>query len=116
MPIRHSLGPVLRGIVALALSIGLIPQCAFGQLPWMNTALSPEQRADLLIAAMTLDEKIQQIGNQAFPDNELPGCGFTAVGRQIQGIPRLAIPTFRQINGGNGVRGGACVLSQPPLK
>ena len=107
----NGLGPKLGWVMAVVLSFCLIPQPASTQspLPWMNTALSPEQRADLLIAAMTLDEKIQQIGNQAFPDNELPGCGFTAVGRQIQGIPRLAIPTFRQINGGNGVRGGACV-------
>jgi beta-glucosidase len=70
---------------------------------------SSAARADDLVKAMTLDEKIQQISNRAFPDQELPGCGFTPVGRQIEGIPRLAIPTFRQINGGNGVRGGACL-------
>jgi len=70
---------------------------------------SSAARTDDLLNAMTLDEKIQQIANRAFLDRELPGCGFTAVGRQIEGIPRLAIPTFRQINGGNGVRGGACL-------
>ncbi len=75
----------------------------------MNTSLTPQARTELLIDAMTLDEKIQQIANQAFPETELPGCGFTDVGRQIKGIPRLAIPTLRLINGGNGVRGGACL-------
>ncbi len=107
----NGLGPKLGWVMAVVLSFCLIPQPASTQspLPWMNTALSPEQRADLLIAAMTLDEKIQQIANQAFPDNELPGCGFQRNGRQIQGIPRLAVPTLRQINGGTGVRGGACL-------
>ena len=30
-------------------------------LPWMNTALAPEQRAALLIPAMTQDEKLEQM-------------------------------------------------------
>ena len=109
MTTRRSLGPMLPKMAMLALFIGLISQPGFAQLPWMNTSLSPEARTELLIRAMTLDEKIQQLGNQAFPDTELPGCGFTEIGRQIRGIPRLAIPTFRAINGGTGIRGGACV-------
>ncbi len=86
----NGLGPKLGWVMAVVLSFCLIPQPASTQspLPWMNTALSPAQRTELLIQAMTLDEKIQQIGNQAFRDTELPGCGFTAIGRQIQGIPR----------------------------
>jgi beta-glucosidase len=110
----HSLGPMLHYMAALALSIGLISRPALGQLAWMNTTLTPQARTELLLGAMTLDEKIQQMANEAFPDTELPGCGFTAVGRQIRGIPRLAIPNFRLINGGNGVRGGAC-LPEPTM-
>ena len=35
-------------------------------LPWMNTALPPEQRAALLVGAMTLAQKEQQlVGNRA---------------------------------------------------
>ena len=49
-------------------------------LPWMNTALTPEQRADLLIAQMTLEQKVQQISNDVRPAmnpaNRPPGCGF----------------------------------------
>ena len=82
-----SLGPMLPYMAALALSIALIPQPAFGQLPWMNTSLSPEARTELLVGAMTLDEKIQQIANRPLPNTELPGCGFTALGRHIEGIP-----------------------------
>ena len=59
--------------MAVILSFCLIPQPASTQspLPWMNTALAPAQRTELLIQAMTLDEKIQQIGNQAFRDERI---------------------------------------------
>jgi beta-glucosidase len=104
-----SLGPMLPYRAALALSIALIAQPAFGQLPWMNTALSPEARTEPLVGAMTLEQKIEQIGNRPVPHTELPGCGFTRIGRHIEGIPDLAIPTFRAVNGGTGVRGGDCL-------
>jgi len=29
--------------------------------PWMNTSLSPDERADLVVAQMTLDEKVQLV-------------------------------------------------------
>lgn len=73
----------------------------------MNTKLTPEARADLLINAMTLDQKIQQMGNLPM-DNNIEGCPFTALGRHIEGIPELAIPTMREANGGNGFRGSDC--------
>ncbi|MBB3043457.1 glycoside hydrolase family 3 C-terminal domain-containing protein [Nocardioides soli] len=85
-------------------------------LPWMDTSKTPEQRADLLISAMTLDQKIEQIANRPVynadlddgdPDNG-EGCDFTEVGRHIEGIPELQIPDFRQANGGTGIRGGDC--------
>ena len=75
----------------------------------MNTSLSPEQRADLLIAQMTLEQKVQQISNDTRPAedpaNRPPGCEFTSIARHIQGIPELGIPTVRMVNGGTGVRG-----------
>src|SRR5690349_6941432 len=76
-------------------------------LPWMNTALTPEQRADLLIAQMTLEQKVEQLSNDTRPAeidaNRPTGCEFTPIGRHIQGIHELAIPTVRMINGGTGV-------------
>jgi beta-glucosidase len=107
---RRILGSMLPNMAALALSIGLISQPGFGQqLPWMDTGLTAQVRIELLLRAMTLDDKIEQIAVLPSPNTELPGCGFTALGRHIEGIPKLAIPTFREINGGNGVRGGDCV-------
>lgn len=58
---KHCSIPVASYIAAFSLAVGLMPQPVFGQLPWMNTGLSPEERAELLIAAMTLDQKIQQM-------------------------------------------------------
>src|SRR4051812_25911606 len=84
--------------------------------PWMDTSKPPAPRADLLIAAMTLDQKIEQIANEPVynadlddgdPDNK-EVCDFTEVGRHIEGIPELAIPDFRMANGGTGIRGGDC--------
>ncbi|HET9942167.1 MAG TPA: hypothetical protein VFR05_02430 [Terriglobia bacterium] len=46
---RRSFGPMLLCTAALTLSIGLIPQPAFGQLPWMNTQLPAETRTELLL-------------------------------------------------------------------
>lgn len=96
--------------MVILLSSGI--SAAQTNLPWMNTKLSPEERADLLIRQMTLEQKVQQISNDTRPAedpaNRPPGCEFTDVGRHIQGIPELGIPTVRMINGGTGVRGGDC--------
>jgi beta-glucosidase len=103
------LGSILPNMAALALSIGLISQPGFGQkLPWMDTGLTAQARTELLLRAMTLDQKIQQIQNDPVLNKDLPGCGFTDLGRHIEGIPELDIPTLRAINGGTGVRGGDC--------
>ena len=81
-------------------------------LPWMNTSLTPEQRADLLIPQMTLEQKVQQLSNDVRPAqdpaNRPKGCGFAGSGRHIQGIPALGIPTVRMTNGSTGIIGGDC--------
>lgn len=76
------------------------------QLPWMDTSLSPEKRTELLINAMTLDQKIQQLAGKSGAIPELPECG--SPGRHVPGIPELGIPTFRITNGPVGLGGGDC--------
>ncbi|TWE05156.1 beta-glucosidase [Neobacillus bataviensis] len=76
------------------------------QLPWMDTSLSPEKRTELLIDAMTLDQKIQQLAGMRGVIPELVECG--SPGRHIPGIPELGIPTFRITNGPVGLGGGDC--------
>ena len=106
---RPSLGPMLPYMAALALSIG--SDRAAGLWPTALDEHQSQPRGTHGAAAPRDDpgEKIEQIGNLPHPNTELPGCGFTALGRHIEGIPGLAIPTFRAINGGNGVRGGDCL-------
>ena len=42
-------------------SANTLPSIAQSKLPWMDKSHSPEVRAKLLIDAMTLDQKIQQL-------------------------------------------------------
>jgi beta-glucosidase len=80
------------------------------QGPWMNKALSPDKRADLLIEKMTLDEKISLLHGTGFhfgppgsqpPSRSLGGAGF------IPGIPRLGIPDLQLSDAAVGVARGA---------
>jgi beta-glucosidase len=93
--------------IAVAATLQPIPSRAQA-LPWMDTSLSPVQRAGLLVAVMTLDEKFEQIGMNTGPNSDLPGCSIRSDSRHIEGIPRLAIPTVRMTNGPIGVSGGDC--------
>ncbi len=76
-------------------------------LPWMDTTLPPEQRASLLVGAMTLDQMEQQMHGQSGPIPEVPSCGTNPI-RHVPGIPALAIPTFRISNGPVGIGQGDC--------
>lgn len=74
-----------------------------------DTASRSAARADDVIKGMSLDQKIQQIAINPMPNTDLPGCEFQPLGRHIEGIPELKIPTFRFANGGTGIRGGDCL-------
>src|SRR5690625_559613 len=47
---------------AVTLGVGVSLPAAAPDHPWEGASLPPEQRATLLLEAMTLEEKIQQIG------------------------------------------------------
>jgi beta-glucosidase len=75
--------------------------------PWMNPALDPDTRADLMIHEMTLDEKIQLVhgdgwgvlraGAYVAPTHN-GGAGF------VPGIPRLHLPDINLADSAYGVR------------
>ncbi|MCM3763756.1 glycoside hydrolase family 3 protein [Neobacillus niacini] len=117
----------------ISMSSLVIPTNAEETRPWMNTKLSAEERTELLLDAMTMEQKIQQIAISRFNENDkgdtvvikrggtskymngefapqgtLPGCEWQDTGRQIRGIEELGIPTIRMTNGGTGVKGGSC--------
>jgi beta-glucosidase len=105
----------VAGLVSIALGAAqtaVVRAQTVSALPWMNTSLTAQQRADLLIAQMTLEQKVQQLSNDVRPAedpaNRPPGCGFQNSGRHIQGIPELHIPTVRMTNGSTGIIGGDC--------
>jgi beta-glucosidase len=102
----------LHGRRWLALVALLLPSIARGQTtPWMRSSLSPDRRAALLIGAMTLDEKMQQLVGAPGVIPEIPTC-YGA--RHVPGIARLRIPTFRITNGPVGVGQNDCVPVNTP--
>ena len=76
--------------------------------PWMNTTLSPEDRAELVLKQLTLDEKLALVhGNGMAHESQwtMPlthladgGAGY------VEGIDRLGIPPLVISDAGYGVR------------
>jgi beta-glucosidase len=78
--------------------------------PWMNTSLSPDERADLVLKEMTLDEKIGLVHGEGMPGWGPPrpnaylgngGAGF------VLGVERLGIPMIQMSDAAYGVRSSA---------
>ena len=95
---------ILAGAMAFSLS-AQEPHAAAPEnsRPWMNTSLSPMERARLLVHAMTLDEKIEQI--HMADVRERP--------REVPGIERLGIATFKTTNGPAGAGPGDSHIPVP---
>jgi beta-glucosidase len=79
-------------------------------LPWMNTKLSPDERADMVLKEMTLDEKMDLVHGEGMPGWGKPranyylgngGAGF------VLGVPRLGIPIIQMSDAAYGVRSSA---------
>jgi beta-glucosidase len=76
--------------------------------PWMNPKLSPEERADLVLKQLTLDEKIALLhgngtahtANWQAPLTDLAngGAGY------VEGVKRLGIPGIVMSDAAYGVR------------
>jgi beta-glucosidase len=75
--------------------------------PWMNKSLSPDQRADLVIQQMTLDEKMNFVHGTGWnglrPDAEIPKGSLGGAG-YVQGVERLGIPGINMADSAVGVR------------
>lgn len=94
----------------LAFGVSAAPaskQADVSRQPWMNTSLSPDQRADLVVQQMTLDEKIQMVHGTGWgvltPGSPIPersnfGAGY------VPGIERLGIPDINLADSAVGVR------------
>jgi beta-glucosidase len=105
----------ISSIVAVIASapLGCIPARAqtkpadTSKMPWSNKALSPDERADMVLAQMTLDEKLQMVHGAGWgvlragapiPARSNFGAGFMA------GIDRLGIPDINLADSAVGIR------------
>jgi len=79
-------------------------------LPWMNKALAPDERAAMAIAQMTLDEKIQLVhglGWSAPTPGQAAMAGNNGGAGYVPGIERLGIPGINMADSAVGVTLGA---------
>ena len=75
--------------------------------PWMNTSLSPDERADLVLKEMTLDEKIAMLHGVGMPTDDPVTPENAASNRgvgYVVGVPRLGIPGIDTSDAAYGVR------------
>jgi beta-glucosidase len=70
----------------------------------MDKSLSPDQRADLVVKVMTLDEKITLVHGSGWFQQAPHSNGGASV---IAGIPRLGLPYVQLADSAVGVRGAA---------
>jgi beta-glucosidase len=100
-----ALAAVLGGLCGTGMANGQAEKKP--QFAWMNTELTPDQRAELVLKELTLDEKILLIHGQGSPFGEAAnpnthlsngGDGFSL------GVPRLGIPPLQMIGSAYGVR------------
>ncbi|MFL6306107.1 MAG: beta-glucosidase [Candidatus Sulfotelmatobacter sp.] len=108
----------LGAAVVLCLLTGSLSQGQFGPVKheakgsWENKILSPDERADLVIDKMTLDEKIQLLHGLGWetlfgpPPESGPGTRAIRPSGFIPGIPRLGIPDLQMTDASMGVAGG----------
>jgi len=101
--------------LAVALALALIAHGAcFAQQatplmsrPWMNPSLAPDLRADMVLKQLTLDEKIQLVHGIGWgplvPGSPIPPDNNGGAG-EVQGIPRLGIPSLQQADSAVGIR------------
>jgi beta-glucosidase len=103
---RYLLLSVITAITILSGTSNLVAQNT--NRPWMNSALSPAERADLVLKQLTLDEKLALLHGNGMPHApqwQMPlthlangGAGY------VEGVPRLGIPALFISDAAYGVR------------
>lgn len=103
-------------LAVLAAACSLLMPFAIGQTPpkppanrpWMNTNLSPMQRADLVLKQMTLNEKIDLLHGNGMPHSSFWKMPLTHLANggagAVVGVPRLGIPPIVMDDDAYGVR------------
>jgi beta-glucosidase len=100
----------MKGLLPLLLGFAAVHAAPGNERTWMDVRKSPDERATLAVAAMTLDEQIGLLhGPMAIalpvpgfppltlPPDAVPGAGY------IPGVPRLGIPSLRETDASLGI-------------
>ncbi len=118
---------IILALIGLVLALPPFVRYAFNgnagnarEYPWLDRALSPDVRADLVLKRMTLDEKISLLHGTGWHGlvamnlellHSNGGVGY------VVGIPRLRIPGIQMTNASYGVtrsrRNGRCSTALP---
>ena len=105
----RTIGAIALGVAGLTAAIVAAPRpvtaaamdpgatCNGQPAAWMNTALSADQRAALLVSQMTLTQEAA----------ETAAVSTTTESREVPGIPALCIPALLLTNGSAGISTGA---------
>src|ERR1039458_8423754 len=75
--------------------------------PWMNANLSPDERADLVLKEMTVDEKVALLHGVGMPTDDPVNAENAPSNRGVGydvGVPRLGIPGIDMSDAAYGVR------------
>src|SRR5579863_5403410 len=95
-------------ISAASIAAAQNPAAQNNDQPWMNRGLSPEERADLVLKELTLDEKLALLhgnGMAHAPQWQMPLSNLTNGGAgYVEGVQRLGIPPLVISDAGYGVR------------
>ncbi len=99
-----------------AAAAGLLAMTVAAQqpLPWRDRTLSPDRRAELVLAEMTLDEKIALVHGYGMPGMPAPDAAAETLllrsnggAGYVPGIPRLGLPDLNMVDSSYGVTRGA---------
>ena len=107
---RQSVRPVFHLSIFLGILAFLLPLATAQSSkthPWMNTSLSPDERASMVVKEMTLDEKISMLHGTGMPGlgpvSPLAVHANGGAGYVVE-IPRLGIPAIQMSDAAYGVR------------
>src|SRR5829696_2594390 len=109
-PMRRSRALAALAAIGACLAAGAPAQAAgrCGDHPWCDRSKPADVRAGLLLAQLTLDEKLGLMGGDA--------SGLTDPGASsgtVFGIPRLDVPPLTVNDGPSGIRQGLAATAKP---
>ncbi len=103
--LHHLLGTTLQAACRMGIGWAMVQGFPAQTQPWMDTSLPPAQRASLLVAQMTLDEKIAMVHGTG---QQIPYVG------NVTNNARLGIPALHLQDGPAGVGDGLQGVTAPP--